>query len=410
MGRDLKNAIDYLLDLVAIPSVSSMSNRPVIEYAIGRLDPHAWNTRLFSYRDPTGIEKLNLVAISKGQGTTTMLPNRDREGVGAVSELLLICHTDTVPFDSAWPEAVNPKVRNAKLYGRGSCDVKGFLACVLAAASKLEVRSLAKPLAILLTADEEIGCVGAKYIAGKQVIRSRYAIVGEPTGLRPVRAGKGYALAEIVVRGKEAHSAFPGRGRSAIYDAARVVSRLEQVAKRLAARKNGDFDPPYTTLNVGLIRGGTAKNIVAGECRITVEWRPVPGDDPKRAAKLIREELARLSLRYPGFHAELNVQRMDPSFDPSPTDSLSKLVQSLTRRKPATVAFGTEAAHLRSLTSETIVFGPGNMETAHKTGEFVPITELNKCTAILTSVIENLCGSTLAEMSGSANVVRGTCE
>jgi acetylornithine deacetylase len=381
VGRDLKNAVDHLLDLVAIPSVSSMSNRPVIEYALGQLDPSSWITRLYSYRDPAGLEKLNLVAISKGNGTPV------------TAELLLVCHTDTVPFDPAWTEAVNPKIRNGKLYGRGSCDVKAFLACILAAVSKLDLPTLSKPLAILLTADEEIGCIGAKYIAGKQAIRSRYAIIGEPTSLRPVRAGKGYALAEIVVHGKEAHSAFPARGRSAIYDAAGVVSRLEQVAKKLAARKNADFDPPYTTLNVGLIRGGTAKNIIAGECRITVEWRPVPGDDPKRTVELIRQELARLSRRHPGFDAELNIQRMDPAFDPSPTDNLSKLVQSLARRQPATVAFGTEAAHLRSLTAETIVFGPGNMETAHKTGEFVPTAELNQCAKILTTVIQKLCGS-----------------
>ena len=373
----MKSAVEYVLDLVAIPSVSSMSNRPVIEYALGQLDPSGWRTKVYSYRDAAGLEKVNLVATT---------------GAG-VAELLLVCHTDTVPFDPAWPEAVHPQVRNGKLYGRGSCDVKGYLACVLAAVSELNVRRLSKPLAILLTADEEIGCVGAKYIAGKNAIRSRYAIIGEPTGLHPVRAGKGYGLAEIVVRGKEGHSAFPARGHSAIYDAARVVSRLEQVAKKLAARKNADFDPPYTTLNVGLIRGGTAKNIVPGECRTTVEWRPVPGDDPLRPAMLIREELARLSRRYPGFHARLDLQRLDPAFGPSATDALSTLVQSLSRRSPATVAFGTEAAHLRSLTTETIVFGPGNMETAHKTGEFVPTAELNKCVAILKTTIQKICGS-----------------
>jgi acetylornithine deacetylase len=354
-----------------------MSNRPVIDYALAQLNPTAWSIQLYAYRDAAGLEKVNLVATTGAR----------------VAELLLVCHTDTVPFDSAWPEAVHPKVRNGKLHGRGSCDVKGYLACVLAAVSGLDVRRLSKPLAILLTADEEIGCVGAKFIADKNAIRSRYAIVGEPTGLRPVRAGKGYALAEIVVRGKEAHSAFPARGRSAIYDAARVVARLEQVAKKLAARKNADFDPPYTTLNVGLIRGGTAKNIVPGECRITVEWRPVPGADPKWPAMLIQDELARLKRRYPGFDAQLDVQRMDPAFDPSPTDYLATLVQSLARRPRATVAFGTEAAHLRSLTTETIVFGPGNMETAHKTGEFVPTAELNKCVEILKKVIERLCGS-----------------
>jgi acetylornithine deacetylase len=372
----VKSAVDHLLDLVAIPSVSSMSNRSVIDYALAELNPTAWSIQLYAYRDAAGIEKVNLLATTGAR----------------VAELLLVCHTDTVPFDSAWPEAVNPKVRNGKLYGRGSCDVKGYLACILAAVSELDVRRLSKPLAILLTADEEIGCVGAKYIAGKNAIRSRDAIVGEPTGLRPVRAGKGYALAEIVVRGKEAHSAFPARGRSAIYDGARVVARLEQVAKKLAARKNADFDPPYTTLNVGLIRGGTAKNIVPGECRITVEWRPVPGVDPNWPAMLIQEELARLKRRYPGFDAQLDVQRMDPTFDPSSTDALATLVQSLARRRPATVAFGTEAAHLRSLTTETIVFGPGNMETAHKTGEFVPTAELNKCVEILKKVIERLCG------------------
>jgi acetylornithine deacetylase len=377
MGRSVKSAVDHLLDLVAIPSVSSMSNRPVIDYTLGQLDPNVWRTKLYSYRDAAGLEKVNLVAATGAH----------------VAELLLVCHTDTVPFDSAWREAVHPRVRNGRLYGRGSCDVKGYLACVLASVSQVDVRRLSKPLAILLTADEEIGCVGAKYIAGKNAIRSRYAIVGEPTGLRPVRAGKGYALAEIVVRGKEAHSAFPARGRSAIYDAARVVARLEQVAKKLAARKNADFDPPYTTLNVGLIRGGTAKNIVPGECRITVEWRPVPGADPKWPAMLIQDELARLKRRYPGFDAQLDVQRMDPTFDPSPTDALATLAQSLARRRPATVAFGTEAAHLRSLTTETIVFGPGNMETAHKTGEFVPTAELNKCVEILKKVIERLCGS-----------------
>ena len=134
-------------------------------------------------------------------------------------------------------------------------------------------------------------------------------VIGEPTGLRPVCAGKGYALAEIVVRGKEAHSAFPSHGRSAIYDAARVVTALERVAKKLETRKNRAFDPPFTTLNVGLIQGGTAKNIVAGECRITVEWRPIPGQPGDWAAELIREVLAGLPV-----DATLDVKRLDPGF------------------------------------------------------------------------------------------------
>ena len=373
----MKLEVEILRDLVAIPSVSWMSNQPVIDYAMKRLDPKAWKIRLYPYRDRAGISKNNLVAITKSQG-------------GSKPELALVCHTDTVPFDPAWKEAVSPKVRNGKLYGRGSCDVKGFLACVLASISRLDVRRLSKPLTLALTADEEVGCVGAKYLARKKALMARYTIIGEPTGLRPVRAGKGYALAEIVVRGKEAHSAFPSAGRSAIYDSARVVAGLERIAKKLEVRKNPSFDPPFTTLNAGVIQGGTAKNIVPGECRITVEWRPVPGQDPQWAAELIREELGRLARAHPGLDARLDVQRLDPPFNPSATAHLAILLESLTHRRSTTVSFGTEAAHLQglksegALTPEVVVFGPGNMTVAHKTGEFVQTSALGHCTAHLT--------------------------
>ena len=213
-------------------------------------------------------------------------------------------------------------------------------------------------------------------------------VIGEPTGLRPVLAGKGYALAEIVVRGKEAHSAFPARGRSAIFDAARVLIALERIAKKLEARKNNAFDPPFTTLNAGLISGGTAKNIVAGECRITVEWRPVPGQAGDWTADLIREALAGLR----GIDATLDVKRLDPAFDPSATRGLVTMVESLTGHAATTVSFGTEAAHLSELTSEAIVFGPGDMTVAHKSGEFVPVKELRECVDYLVALIQSACG------------------
>jgi len=384
----MKLEVEILRDLVAIPSVSWMSNQPVIDYAMKRLDPKAWKIRLYPYRDRAGISKNNLVAITKSQG-------------GSKPELALVCHTDTVPFDPAWKEAINPKVRNGKLYGRGSCDVKGFLACVLASVSRLDVRRLSKPLALVLTADEEVGCVGAKYLARKKALMARHTIIGEPTGLRPVRAGKGYALAEILVRGKEAHSAFPSEGRSAIYDAARVVAGLERIAKRLTARKNPSFNPPFTTLNAGVIQGGTAKNIVPGECRITVEWRPISGQDPQWAAELIREELGRLARAYPGLDARLDVQRLDPPFDPSATTHLAILLESLTHRRSTTVSFGTEAAHFDALTSEVVVFGPGDMAVAHKTGEFVETSALSQCTAHLRAIIKKLCANESQNCNGA---------
>jgi acetylornithine deacetylase len=359
---------DILLDLVAMPSVSPLPNLPVIEYTEKHLA--GWKIKRYPYRDAAGVHKVNLVAATKA----------------GVAELALVCHTDTVPYDAAWAEAVHPAIRGGKLYGRGSCDVKGFLACVLAAIAKVDVRKLTKPLAVMLTADEEVGCVGAKFLARERALRARKMVIGEPTGLRPVCAGKGYGLAEIVVRGKEAHSAFPARGRSAIFDAARVVTALERVAKKLATRRDRAFDPPFTTLNVGLIQGGTAKNIVAGECRITVEWRPLPGQPGDWAAELIRETLAGLRV-----DATLDVKRLDPAFDPSPTRDLVTLAESLTGRTATTVSFGSEAAHLSGLTSEAIVFGPGDMTVAHKSGEFVPVKELDACVGCLVELINRLC-------------------
>jgi acetylornithine deacetylase len=361
--------VRILRDLVAIPSVSSLSNVPMVNYALSFLKPPEWDIRRFPYTDAAGTAKVNIVAITRSAKR---------------AELALVCHTDTVPFDVDWANAVDPVIRGGKLYGRGSCDVKGYLACVLAAISASDLKRLRKPLAVVLTADEEIGCVGAKFLAKKRAVRARYTIIGEPTGLRPVRAGKGYGLAEIIVRGKEAHSAFPAEGKSAIFAAARIVTRLEGVAKKLASRKNRSFDPPYTTLNVGLIRGGTAKNIVAGECRITVEWRPVPGQDPAWAAELIREALH-------GFDATLQVRRSDPPFEPAATSQLSRLMESISGNRSTTVSFGTEAAHLDTRGEETVVFGPGDMTVAHKTGEFVPVAALHRCVTYLQSAIQELC-------------------
>jgi acetylornithine deacetylase len=373
----MKTAADILLDLVAIPSVSSTSNQPVIDYALRYLDPIHWSVELHNYNDQSGNRKANLVATTKAK------PGR--------AELAFVCHTDTVPFEADWLAAVDPVIQNGRLYGRGSCDVKGFLACVLSTLSQLDFGRVTKPLALVLTSDEEVGCIGAKHLAAKSAVHSRFMIVGEPTGLRPIRAGKGYALAEITVKGKEAHSAFPAHGHSAIADAARIVLQLERVAAQLSEFTDPAFDPPFTTLNAGLIQGGTAKNIVPGECRITVEWRPIPGQKPTLAAQLIEEQLAQLAQTTAGFEARLEVARMDPPFEPSPTRDLATLLESVSGRTSATVSFGTEAAHFRNASSETVVFGPGDMTVAHRSGEFVPVAELDECVACLRAAISALC-------------------
>ena len=390
---------EILLDLIAIPSVSSASNQAVLDYARQRLKPSQWDVRTFPYADPKGVEKANLIAVpgrhleslrrspaEVGSDTPAFRSSRfeheDEHEDDAVSvELALVCHTDTVPYPDDWPEAVHPKVINGRVYGRGACDVKGFLACILAAVGNLEVSE--RSLAVVLTADEEIGCVGAKRLLQEKQLYARKAVVGEPTQLHPVVAGKGYALGEVVVRGKAAHSAFPQAGRSAILDAATLIDSIRKIGLRAAIDRHDRFDPPFTTINIGTISGGTAKNIVPAECRFLVEWRPVPGQNERWVADLIREELARAQKGDPGLQATFELIRIDSGFE---TDSQGKLAGELERlsgNAAVAVAFGTEAPYLKKLGAETVVFGPGDMKTAHSVEENVPIEELERCVEIL---------------------------
>jgi acetylornithine deacetylase len=384
---------EILLDLIAIPSVSSASNRAMIDYAREWLTPNQWAIRTFPYADPNGIEKINLVAVPRrllqhglpdeafASPIGSSVARRSREDDVPSVELALVCHTDTVPYPDNWPEAVHPKVMNGRVYGRGACDVKGFLACILAAVGDPEVSE--QSLAVVLTADEEIGCVGAKRLLGEKRLNARNAVVGEPTQLHPVIAGKGYALGEVVVRGKAAHSAFPQAGRSAILDAATLIDSIRKIGLRAATERHERFDPPFTTVNIGTISGGTAKNIVPAECRFLVEWRPVPGQNERWIADLIREELARAQGEDPGLQATFEPIRIDPGFE---TDRQSKLVgelERLSRHAAVAVAFGTEAPYLKKLGAETVVFGPGDMKTAHSVEENVPVEELERCVEIL---------------------------
>ena len=367
----MKDVTALLLDLVAIPSVSSMSNQPVIDYVTRTLDPRLWSFDFYTVQDAAGNNKTNLVARTGNA--------REKD-----VELALVCHTDTVPYMEDWAEAVHPALRDGKIYGRGSCDVKGFLACALAA---LGEAAPSKPVALVLTADEEVGCVGAKKLAALKAFSARQMVIGEPTGLRPIVAGKGYSLGTITVFGREAHSAFPAEGHSAVYDAARLLICLESLAKELQSSQRAGFDPPFTTLNVGLIDGGTAKNIVPGECHLTVEWRPVPGGDADEVPESIHRMIAMLADSVPGFHADFKVMRADPAFAPSATQHLSARLSELTGNAPGTISFGSEAAHLSPLAEEIAVFGPGDMTVAHRTGEFVAVADLLECQRVLKQLV-----------------------
>jgi acetylornithine deacetylase len=208
-----------------------------------------------------------------------------------------------------------------------------------------------------------------------------------------MRAGKGYCLAEVSVRGREGHSAYPHLGASAIMRAARLINRVESVAEELKGLAHEAFDPPHTTLNVGLIQGGTAKNVIAGECRFTLEWRPVPGQEPELVADLVRREAERLRAQDADFDCEVSVTRLDGGAETHRDAPLVKALEELTGQTAGTVAFGTEAPQMAELGADSVVFGPGDIRVAHRTGEFVPVEELRECVRILRHTIERFCGS-----------------
>jgi acetylornithine deacetylase len=305
--------------------------------------------------------------------------------------LALVGHTDTVPYDAGWTEATTLTERDGKLYGRGSCDTKGFIAAVLTAIETIDMTRLRLPLALIFTADEEIGLLGAKRLARSKTLRPRFSIVGEPTSLRPIRGGKGYSLAEIIVRGREAHSAYPALGASAIFRAVRLISRIESIARQIQDEQHADFDPPYTTLNVGLIRGGSAKNVIAGECRFTLEWRPIPTQQTGRVLTLLNSAIEEEKRLDPDFDCEVDAGRADSGFETSPSSKLVTLLEEATGKSSETVAFGTEAAQMMVLGGEAVVLGPGDIRVAHRTGEFVPVNELQSCVEIIAHAVRSLC-------------------
>lgn len=367
-----------LSELVAIDSVSAHSNSKIISYLEERCGALGLNVEKFTHVDDNGLTKINLVARSSSQSEI---------------ELALVGHTDTVPYDLNWTEALTLIERDGKLLGRGACDTKAFIAAALTAVEGMDLAKLKKPLALVFTSDEEIGCLGAKRLADAHPFIARYAIVGEPTSLQPMPAGKGYCLAQITVRGREAHSAYPQLGASAIFRAAKLIAKIETIAEELKTHRHAEFDPPYTTLNVGIINGGSAKNIIPGECRFTLEWRTIPRQKSNYVLDCVKEAIQELREADPDFQCEIRAERADDSFETFAGSELVEFLEQTSAKPSATVAFGTEAPSMILLGAEAVVFGPGDIRVAHRTGEFVPIDQLNDCVRMLKGAIDRFCKS-----------------
>jgi acetylornithine deacetylase len=362
--------------LVAVDSTSTRSNGPIIDLLEKEAKGLGLETRRMKWKDQTGVDKFNLIC---------------RRGPDVPGGLALVGHTDCVPFDSDWKEALAAVERDGRIYGRGAADTKGFLAAALAATARTQAG--AQPLTLLFTADEEVGCLGAKQLVAEARIHPRHAIVGEPTSLVPIRAHKGYCAVEVQVHGQEGHSAYPDVGASAIHAVGKLFADLEKIGELLKEEKDKAFSPPWTTWNVGVIAGGKARNIIAGECRFSYEWRPLPGQDPRKALRLLEDAARRLVDANPGkINVSIAPMRTDAAAVTPPEAEIVKFLEEQSGNRAKTVPFGTELPEVVGMGAEGCVFGPGDIKQAHRTGEYVEIAELEKAAGILEKAIARFCG------------------
>jgi acetylornithine deacetylase len=371
-------AAEILHELVAIPTPSLVSNLPLLRWVAAFLERRGWRVELLPYEDEFQVAKANLIAWPGAANRSWDL------------DLAFICHTDTVPYATDWPGALMLEEREGQLHGCGSCDVKGALACFLAAVSGLDRDTVPAKVALILTADEEIGCKGMERLLASTEFQIASAIVSEPTSLRAGIAGKGYGLARITVEGREAHSAFPQQGVSAISVAARLIARIEDIfaAEERQAVSDALFDPPRTTLNIGLIEGGTAKNIIPGRSSFLVEWRAIPGENSARIIDRLRDLVEQAHGSAPQARIQLEALRSEPGFSPATQGRLQQTLAGLLVEPPVGISFGSEASRVARIADEVIVIGPGDMRTAHSNRECVPIAELEIWTDVLMKLIQ----------------------
>jgi acetylornithine deacetylase len=371
-----------LARLVAFDSVSDRSNLPLVDF----VEDHLAACGVAARRAPSAAgDKAALLA--------TIGPRVD----GGV---VLSGHTDVVPVDgqvwSSRPFAMREAA--GRLYGRGACDMKGFDACVLAMVLVFQAAGLKRPIHIALSYDEETTCLGSRDLIGRfgrDEPRPGAVVVGEPTMMEVADAHKSVATVRTRVTGQEAHSALPMLGANAIAAAADIVSEIGRLAREY---ENGPLDPrftpPYSTLHVGEIHGGTARNILARECAFHWEFRGLPGTPTASALAKVQSfvdavALPRLTRFVSGPTIATEIEVDAPPLAAEPGSAAETLALKLTRsNRTVAVSFATESGHFQAAGLPTIVCGPGSIEQAHKPDEFVEEAQLAGCLAFL----DNLAG------------------
>ncbi len=314
--------------------------------------------------------------------------------------IILSGHTDVVPARAEeWAsDPFRLTRRGSRLYGRGTSDMKGFVAVVLAAVPELIRKANGRPIHIALSCDEEVGCGGVKpmirHIAEKLPLPLA-VVVGEPTLMQVVNATKGVATYVTELAGEEAHSSDPRRGVNAIAFAGHALLELERLGEKLKGRGDptGCFDPAYATLNVGVIAGGTVKNVVPGHCSITWEIRFPAGIDPSQTLREMQDFDRRLSARMQATssaaHAATREIRVVSALAPDDGSFAESLVQrALKGNRSIAASYATEAGLFQEAGMPTVICGPGSIEQAHKPDEFIEISELEACGAFIERLVD----------------------
>jgi len=318
--------------------------------------------------------------------------------------IMLSGHTDVVPIDGQeWStDAFRVTERDGRLYGRGTTDMKSFVAVALAMTPEFLRRGLETPIHLAFSYDEEVGCLGVRRMiaeVARRPVKPVACIVGEPTEMQVIVAHKGKLSLRCDVRGFECHSSLAHAGVNAVEAAAEAVAHLKAMARRMRDRGPYDaaFDPPYTTVHTGLIQGGTALNIVPKDCSFEFEFRHLPGDDPHalyaeirdHAARAIEPEMKRLR---PETGFTWTETSQFPGLDTPEESEIVSLAKALSgANSTAKVAFGTEAGLFQAADIPTVVCGPGSIDQAHKPNEFVALEQVAACEAFLRRLMDRVC-------------------
>lgn len=378
-------SVEMIRTLVGFPTVSRDSNLELIHYLRDYLKPHGADLRL-TYDDAR--RKANLFAtLGQGEG-----------GV------VLSGHTDVVPVEEQpWDtEPFALREYDGRLYGRGTADMKSFLACILIIVPEIVERGLMEPLHLAFSYDEEVGCLGVGRLIADLThagIRPRACIVGEPTLMKPVIAHKGKKSYRCSVTGLAGHSAYAPDGVNAVEYAAEAVAFLKGMARRHRDRGPYDrgFDVAHTTVHTGVMHGGIALNVIPHECTFDFEFRHLPGDDPDQLFREFTDYIRTvLEPEMQKVHSGAAF-RIEPlsgfrMLDTSPESEVVALVQELTgEREFGKVSFATEAPQFDQSGIPTVVCGPGSIEQAHKPNEFVTLEQVAKCEAFLRRLADRVC-------------------